>query len=62
MSQLKGYFGFKGAEQFTAEHLAYAKEHYVKDTEMNNGMSEFLKAITPETESFFLELINNSGI
>lgn len=62
MSQLKNYFGFKRDEQFTKEHLHYAKEHYVQDTNMDNGMRLFFEAITPETEDIFLEIINNSGI
>lgn len=62
MNQLKNYFGMKEAEVFTKGHLDYAREHYIKDTDMDNGMSLFFQAITPETENTFLELINNSGI
>jgi hypothetical protein len=62
MSQLKNYFGFKGDEEFTLEHLRYAKEHYVADTGFDNRMSPFLKAITPKTEAEFIRLINCSGI
>lgn len=62
MSQLKNYFGFSGDEKFTKEHLSYAKENYIKDTNMDNGMRMFFEGITPETEQTFLELINNSGI
>jgi hypothetical protein len=62
MSQLKNYFGFKGDEIFTEEHLRYAKEHYIKDTGMDNGMRLFFEGITPATEETFLEIINNSGI
>ncbi len=62
MSQLKNYFGFKGDEKFTSKHLHYAREHYVNDTDMDNGMKLFFQAITPETEDAFLEIINNSGI
>lgn len=62
MAQLKNYFGFKGDEEFTLEHLKYAKEHYVKDVGFDNRMSPFLKAITPETEGEFVRLMNCSGI
>lgn len=62
MSQLKNYFGFNGTEVFTAEHLAYAEQHYVRDTNMDNGMRQFFEAITLETKGEFLNLINNSGI
>jgi hypothetical protein len=62
MAQLKNYFGMSGADQFTAEHLAYAREHYLQDTGLDNGMTHFFQAITPETEGKFIELINSSGI
>ncbi len=62
MSQLKNHFGLKSDERFTKEHLDYARMHYVTDTGFDNRMTPFLKAITPETEESFLELINSSGI
>ena len=62
MSQLKNYFGMNGSEQFTKEHLDYARTQYVADTGMDNRMTHFFQAITPETEATFLELINSSGI
>ena len=62
MSQLKNYFGMKGAERFTAEHMSYVREHYIVDTGMDNRMRHFFQAITRETESTFIELINSSGI
>lgn len=62
MSQLKNYFGFKDSEEFTIDHLRYAKEHYVKDVGFDNLMTAFLKAVTPETEEEFIKLINSSGI
>ena len=52
----------KGNEKFTLKHLAYAREHYIPDTGFDNNMSEFFSAITKETESRFIELINSSGI
>ena len=62
MSQLKNYFGMKGSELFTKEHLSYARNHYIKDTESDNNMTEFFQAITPEKEDAFIELINSAGI
>jgi hypothetical protein len=62
MSQLKGYFGFKGNEKFTKEHLTYAREHYCADTGMDNYMTEFFNAITNDTEEEFLRIINTCGI
>ncbi len=62
MSQLKSYFGMKGNEKFTPEHLSYAREHYISDTGLNNNMDQFFSAITKETEPKFIELINTSGI
>lgn len=62
MSQLKNYFGMKGAEKFTKEHLQYAKKNYVKDTELDNNMTEFFYAVTPETEDVFIDVINRFGV
>jgi hypothetical protein len=62
MSQLKNYFGMTGSEKFTKEYLSYAREHYVEDTGVDNRMKFFFQAITPETEDFFIEIINTAGI
>lgn len=62
MAQLKNYFGMEGDEQFTKEHLDYARMHYLADTNMDNFMTYFFSGITPETEEAFLELINTSGV
>jgi len=62
MSQLKNYFGFKGDEQFTKEHLEYARKHYVEDTGLDNNMTEFFAGITAETEGTFLTVINKYPI
>lgn len=62
MSQLKNYFGFAADEEFTAEHLRVARERYVADTGLDNRMTPFLQAITPEREARFLWLMNSSGI
>ena len=62
MSQLKNYFGIKGAELFTKDHLNYAREHYIIDTGIDNRMTQFFQAITSETDDKFIEIINTSGI
>lgn len=63
MSQLKNYFGMKGVEKFTKEHLEYAKLHYSKDTGLGDySMKTFFDAITPEKEKNFLDLMNSLGI
>ncbi len=62
MSELKNYFGFKGDEEFTGEHLEYVKKHYVEDTGADNGMTAFFSLITSRTQSKFLEIINSVGI
>lgn len=62
MSQMKNYFGMDGSEKFTKQHLQYVRENYVKDTGLDNWMTETLQAITPEKEAGFLELINTAGI
>ena len=44
-SQLHDYFGHTGTEPITADELKYAKEHYVKDTGINNNISNMLWSI-----------------
>lgn len=44
-SQLHDYFGHTGIEPITADELRYAKEHYVKDTGINNNMNDLLWSI-----------------
>lgn len=62
MSQLKNYFGMKSDDQFTAEHLEYARNHYITDTDMDNGMTQFFQAVTPEKVNAFIQIINSAGI
>jgi hypothetical protein len=62
MSQLKNYFGMSSNKIFTKEHLSYAKEHYCKDIDFDNVMTQFFQSITPEKEDAFIELINSAGI
>ena len=44
-SQLHDYFGHTGTEPITADELKYAREHYIKDTGINNNMYDFLWSI-----------------
>ncbi|MCX6739491.1 MAG: hypothetical protein NT098_05620 [Candidatus Parcubacteria bacterium] len=62
MGQIKNYFGMKGGDMFMKEHLAYSREHYVKDVGLDNEMTQFFQIITPEKENTFIELINSAGI
>ena len=62
MSQLKNYFGFDGDQEFTKEHLDYARTHYVKDMSLDNSMSALFQMITAEKEEQFLRAINSLGI
>jgi hypothetical protein len=58
MAQLKNYFGFTASDIFTKEHLEYAKQHYVKDTGLDNSMTLFFDAVTEKTVDTFIEVIN----
>jgi len=60
MSQLKNYFGFSGSEEFTIEHLYYAREHYVEDVGLDLGMTLFMNAIIDEKK--FLNIMNTYGV
>jgi hypothetical protein len=62
MSQLKNYFGMRGDEKFTKEHLEYARKNYMKDTGFVIQIKPFFDAITKETEKNFLDIINNLGV
>jgi hypothetical protein len=62
MSQLRNYFGMKGDEEFTKEHLVYAKINYIKDTGWPLQIRPFLDAITESSENNFLDVINNLGV
>jgi hypothetical protein len=62
MSQLKNYYGMEDDSAFTSAHLEYAREHFISDTEVDNHMSEFFKAITPKRQSEFLRIMNTYGV
>jgi hypothetical protein len=55
MAQLKNYFGMKGDESFTREHLDYAKAHYLEDVGLDNNMTIFFANIKPDE---FVALMN----
>jgi hypothetical protein len=44
-TQLKNYFGLKGGEPITEDMLKYAAKHYVKDTGLDNNMTQFFSGI-----------------
>lgn len=44
-SQLHDYFGHTGKEPITEEMLKYARDHYVKDTGVDNDMSALLHGV-----------------
>lgn len=58
LTQIKNYFGFKGDEKMTLSRLRYAKNHYVENTRLDNNMTEFFAAITPENEQKVVDLMN----
>jgi hypothetical protein len=63
MAQLKNYFGMRGVEEFTKEHLDYSRKHYISDVGFPElQIKPFFEAITPKTEKMFLELMNTLGI
>lgn len=55
MAQLKNYYGMANNEQFTDEHLHYAKDHYISDTGLDNSMTLFFRMIIDHK---FISLIN----
>ncbi len=58
MAQLRNYFGMGVNDVFTREHLQFAREHYLYDTKLNNGMTAFFACITERVEPLFLEVMN----
>jgi hypothetical protein len=58
MAQLKNYFGMTASDEFTIYHLKYAKTHYLNDVGLDNNMTLFFKAITPNSEKKFIETVN----
>lgn len=62
MAQFKNYFGMTADEQFTQKHLEHIRKHYVADTGLDNGVSDFLICITLKTAPAFLQVINKYPI
>jgi hypothetical protein len=62
MAQLKNYFGMSADEEFTAQHLEYARGHYITDTGLDNGISTFLNCVTDKTKGAFLSIMNKYPI
>ena len=44
-SQLHDYFGHTGTEPLTVDKLQYAKDNYVKDTGVDNNMTELFQSV-----------------
>lgn len=44
-SQLHDYFGHTGTEPLTVDELQYAKDNYVKDTGVDNNMTELFQSV-----------------
>jgi hypothetical protein len=62
MAQFKNYFGMRARDTFEKKHLDYIREHYVSDIGLDNGVTDLLMCITPETEAAFLKIINEYPI
>lgn len=62
MAQFKNYFGMGAADAFEKKHLDHIREHYVTDTELDNGITDLLTCVTPKTEAAFLSVINKYPI
>ena len=62
MAQFKNYFGMGANDIFTKQHLDHIRERYVQDTGLDNGVSDLLYVVTPETEKTFLAIINKYPI
>lgn len=72
MGQLMDYFQFKvnpktgqvedilGNTKFTKEHLDYAINNYIKDTKLDNSMSDFFKGIA--NKDLFVKMMNNRAL
>ena len=60
-TQLKNYFGLKEGEPITKEMWDYAKQNYVKDTHLDNTMTEFFNMVLPEKLQEFLDWGNKNA-
>jgi hypothetical protein len=55
-TQLKNYFGLKKEEKLTPEMWEYASKHYIKDTGLNNNMTELFNSVNNKSSDFPLFL------
>lgn len=62
LSQFKNYFGMSADEEFTKKHLDQVRKRYISDTGLDNGVSDLLSCVTPQTEQAFLKVINKYPI
>jgi hypothetical protein len=62
MAQFKNYFGMSAQDTFEKKHLDHIRAHYVADTGLDNGITNLLQCVTPETEAAFLKVINKYPI
>lgn len=60
-TQLKNYFGLKEGEPITKEMWDYAKQNYVKDTHLDNTMTEFFNMVLPKKLQEFLDWGNKNA-
>ncbi len=61
MGQIKNYFGMSGIEEFTKEHLDYARKNYVEDTGIYRlQIQTFFDSIIDDEK--FIEKMNTLGI
>lgn len=61
-TQLKNYFGFnRGEQNITPEMWEYAKKNYVKDTGVDNNMTEWFNSVPDEYVPQFLDWLNDNA-
>ena len=62
MAQFKNYFGMGAQDTFEKKHLDHIRAHYVTDTGLDNGVTNLLTCVTPQTEAAFISVINKYPI
>lgn len=62
MAQFKNYFGMSAQDTFEKKHLDHIRAHYVTDTGLDNGVTNLLTCVTPQTETAFISVINKYPI
>ena len=58
-TQLKNYFKLKEGESITPKMFEYAKQHYIKDTGLNNDMTDFFNRVIDVNK--FLPWLNKNA-